>query len=267
MEAADLASVVMQMISGLATSAGTSVGTAAGEEVSRLVRDRLRESREGRAALAQLDQEPGSSEAESRVRSVLTGALADDPAFAMRLETAATQNTLHEGRDVTVQTDGRRGPGRHRRVPAGVVGHHQARRSCRRGPRLHPDVYPARRSGPAGEDAGCGRGVRLRVGRVVTVAFRLRTAAPYAVRLARGLGEESTGRADRAGLAHRTCRFLAPPACKAPLTVGREEDGAVHAAACGVGLPLPHFEDGFGPYLHENLRSVCPSSFVSRSCR
>ncbi len=38
------------------------------------------------------------------MRSVLTGALADDPAFAMRLETAATQNTLHAGRDVTVQT-------------------------------------------------------------------------------------------------------------------------------------------------------------------
>ncbi|MCX4852128.1 hypothetical protein OG887_44645 (plasmid) [Streptomyces sp. NBC_00053] len=104
METPDLASIVMQMISGLATSAGTSVGTAAGEEVSRLVRDRLGRSQEGRAALTQLDQEPGSSEAESQVRTVLTRALADDPDFATRLETAATQNTLHAGRDMTVQT-------------------------------------------------------------------------------------------------------------------------------------------------------------------
>ncbi|AEM88597.1 hypothetical protein [Streptomyces violaceusniger] len=104
MEAANLASIAMQMISGLATSAGTSVGTAAGEEVSRLVRDRLRGSQEGRAALTQLDQEPGSPEAESQVRTILTRALADDPDFATRLETAATQNTLHAGRDMTVQT-------------------------------------------------------------------------------------------------------------------------------------------------------------------
>ncbi|MET9859760.1 hypothetical protein ABZY93_10655 [Streptomyces smyrnaeus] len=104
MEAADLASMVTQMFSGLATGAGTGVGTAAGEEVSRLIRDRLGGSREGRAALAQLDQEPGSSEAESQVRTVLTRALADDPDFARLLEAAATQNMLHAGRDMTVQT-------------------------------------------------------------------------------------------------------------------------------------------------------------------
>ena len=104
MEAANLASIVMQMISGLATSAGTSVGTAAGEEVSRLVRDRLGGSQEGRAALAQLDQEPGSADAESHVRTALTSALTEDPDFASRLEAAATQTALHAGRDVTVQT-------------------------------------------------------------------------------------------------------------------------------------------------------------------
>ncbi|MEU5715069.1 hypothetical protein AB0G71_04650 [Streptomyces sp. NPDC020403] len=104
MEAADLASMVMQMISGLATGAGTGAGAAAGEEVSRLVRDRLGGSREGRAALAQLDQEQGSPEAEDQVRTVLTRALADDPVYAARLEAAATQRTLHAGRDMTVQT-------------------------------------------------------------------------------------------------------------------------------------------------------------------
>ncbi|MGP3989124.1 hypothetical protein [Streptomyces sp. 3N207] len=41
---------------------------------------------------------------ESQVRTVLTRALADDPDFAARLETAATQNTFHAGRDMTVQT-------------------------------------------------------------------------------------------------------------------------------------------------------------------
>ncbi|MBO8193012.1 hypothetical protein ITI46_15255 [Streptomyces oryzae] len=104
MEAANLASIVTQMITALATGAGTSVGTAAGEEVSRLVRDRLGGSQEGRTVLAQLDQEPGSTEAESQVRTVLTRVLADDPDFATRLETAATQSTLHAGRDMTVQT-------------------------------------------------------------------------------------------------------------------------------------------------------------------
>ncbi|MFF4902848.1 hypothetical protein [Streptomyces sp. NPDC001068] len=38
------------------------------------------------------------------MRSVLAGALADDPQFAMRLESVATQNTLRAGRDMTVQT-------------------------------------------------------------------------------------------------------------------------------------------------------------------
>ncbi|WP_369202285.1 hypothetical protein [Streptomyces sp. PU-14G] len=104
METADLASIVMQTISGLATGAGSSVGTAAGEEVSRLVRDRLGGSSEGRAALLGFDQEPGSPEAESEVRTVLTRALADDPDFAARLGAAVTHTALHAGKDMTVQT-------------------------------------------------------------------------------------------------------------------------------------------------------------------
>ncbi|QUW93717.1 hypothetical protein [Streptomyces sp. V17-9] len=104
MDANDLASIVTQMISGLATSVGSGVGTAAGEEVSRLVRERLGGSEEGRTALARLDEEPGSGEAQTQLRTVLARSLAGDPDFAARVEGAASRNTLHSGRDMTVQT-------------------------------------------------------------------------------------------------------------------------------------------------------------------
>lgn len=88
------------------------------------------------------------------------------------------------------------------------------------------------------------------------MAFRLRVTAPDAVRLAKSLSEETTGRTDRAGLADRTCRLFTPSACKASLTLGREENGTVHATARSVGLPLPYFKNGFRPGLHEDLRSM-----------
>lgn len=88
------------------------------------------------------------------------------------------------------------------------------------------------------------------------IAFRLRVTAPDAVRLAGSLSEETAGRADRAGPAYRTCRLFTPPSCTAPLIMGREENGTVHAAARSVGLPPPHFKSGIRPGLHESLRSM-----------
>ncbi|GGO96479.1 hypothetical protein [Wenjunlia tyrosinilytica] len=78
MEAANLASLVVQVMSGAATAAGNGVGQA----VSDLVRERLGRSEQGRAALAGSDAAPADPTAAQGLRTALQDALAADTEFA-----------------------------------------------------------------------------------------------------------------------------------------------------------------------------------------
>lgn len=97
MEPGNLADIAVQIMSGLATGAGTSVGIAAGEDVVRLVRDRLGGSEEGRAALARLGEEP------QQLRTLLTDEIAGNAGFARQLEVAVLP-TVKAGGDAHVNT-------------------------------------------------------------------------------------------------------------------------------------------------------------------
>ncbi|MFC8080659.1 hypothetical protein ACFUN8_34595 [Streptomyces sp. NPDC057307] len=75
----------MPLIVAAVTGAGTAVGTGAVQVVSDLVRERLGDSEQGRAALTGLDQAPDDSTAADRLQTALRDALDADPAFARRL--------------------------------------------------------------------------------------------------------------------------------------------------------------------------------------
>ncbi|AVH54633.1 MULTISPECIES: PQQ-binding-like beta-propeller repeat protein [Streptomyces] len=90
MEPGNLAAIAVQIMSALATGAATSVGTAAGEEVTRVVRQRLGESEEGRAALDRLQEDPQQPEAQQHVRTLLTDEVRGNAGFARQLEATVT---------------------------------------------------------------------------------------------------------------------------------------------------------------------------------
>ncbi|MFF7091994.1 hypothetical protein ACFY9A_06295 [Streptomyces rubradiris] len=67
------------------TGAGSAIGTETVQMVSGLVRERLGNSEQGRAALTGLDRAPDDSTAADRLHAALREALDADPAFAGRL--------------------------------------------------------------------------------------------------------------------------------------------------------------------------------------
>ncbi|MEV6806626.1 hypothetical protein [Streptomyces sp. NPDC051132] len=80
MEASEVTAWVMTLLTQASNGAAGAIGGAAGAEASRLMRERLGSSPEGRAAL-----DPGSGDLGETERQV-AAVLASDPAFARRLE-------------------------------------------------------------------------------------------------------------------------------------------------------------------------------------
>ncbi|CAL9284140.1 hypothetical protein [Streptomyces sp. SudanB182_2057] len=85
MDTAGLASAVVPLVVAAVTGAGTAIGTETVQMVSGLVRERLGNSEQGRAALTGLDRAPDDSTAADRLHAALREALDADPAFAGRL--------------------------------------------------------------------------------------------------------------------------------------------------------------------------------------
>ncbi|WP_405412589.1 hypothetical protein [Streptomyces decoyicus] len=86
--AGSLAVNAVQVLTAMATGAATAVGTGSGQLVTELVRRRLGDSEQGRAAVAGVSADPTDPQAAEGLRSVLQETLTADPEFAGRLAQA-----------------------------------------------------------------------------------------------------------------------------------------------------------------------------------